>query len=288
MEDIYGTMQIYLKDIQNYSLIDRKKEKELAKRVRRGDSEATKELVNANLRFVIYTAKKYQKIGIPLSDLISAGNMGLIKAANRYDERYEARFLSYAVWWIKRYINRFIAEHSKSFRIPSTKAQEVYRVKKAREKIKRKKGREPTTKEIAEKTEEGISIKKIEENLELAKKDISLDELLNKSGELEFKYFIPEVNEDILEKYDQECLINKILEKLNKLEPRSKKIIFYYFGINKNNAYTLEEIGKVLHISRERVRQLKDKGLKDIKRSLMQSGIIDSEVFKTKYLKDLE
>ena len=282
MEGLYGTMQIYLNDIQKYSLIDHKKEKELAKRARKGDKEATKELVNANLRFVIYTAKKYDKIGIPLTDLISAGNMGLIKAVMRYDERYEARFLSYAVWWIKRYINRYIAEYKKSFRIPSTRAREVFKVKKAQERIKRKKGSEPTMEEIAERIEHSISIKKIKENLELAKKDVSLDELVDKSGELEFKDFIPENNEDILEKYNQECIVNKILKKLDQLEPRSKKIIFYYFGLNKKNSYTLEEIGKLMHISRERVRQLRDKGLKEIKKSLMLQGIIDPEATKTR------
>ena len=139
MENSRGTLQIYLNDIRKYPLIDHEREKKLAKKARNGDNEAIKELINANLRFVIYTAKKYQKGGIPLSDLISAGNMGLIKAANKYDERYEAKFLSYAVWWIKRYINRFIAEYSKSFRIPSTRAREVFKVKKAMEKIPAKK-----------------------------------------------------------------------------------------------------------------------------------------------------
>jgi RNA polymerase primary sigma factor len=288
MENSRGTLQMYLNDIRKYPLIDHEREKKLAKKARNGDNEAIKELINANLRFVIYTAKKYQKGGIPLSDLISAGNMGLIKAANKYDERYEAKFLSYAVWWIKRYINRFIAEYSKSFRIPSTRAREVFKVKKAMEKINSKKGREPTAKEIAEEIEHSISIKQIEENIKLAKKDVSLNELVDNSGELEFKDIIPKDTEDLMNKYDQECLVNKILEKLNQLEPRSKKIIFYYFGLNKNNPYTLEEIGKVMHISRERVRQLRDKGLEEIKKWLMQQGIIDSEAIKTKYLKDPE
>ena len=280
MKNTIGTLQMYLNDIKKYSLIDYEKERKLAKKARSGDKEAVKELVNANLRFVIHVAKKYQNTGVPLTDIISAGNMGLIRAAERYDERFDSRFLSYAKWWIKRYINKLIDAQVKSFRIPSTKAREVFKVKQIREKIIQKKGSEPTIEEIAEKVE--YSTKKIKENLDLAKRDVSLDQLVDNAEYLEFKDTISKDNEDIQEKYDHKCLVNKLLEKLDVLDPRSKKIIFYYFGLNKKNSYTLEEIGKIMHISRERVRQLRDKGVKEIKKSLMIQGIIDSEITKTK------
>lgn len=278
MEHIYGTVQIYLKDIQKYSLIDKEKEKELAKRARKGDKEAVKELVNSNLRFVIYMAKKYQKAGIPLADLISAGNMGLIKAAKRYDERFEARFLSYAVWWIRREINSVVSEYLKSFRIPATRAREIFKVKKTRDNIKRKKGREPSIGEIAERVDS--STKKIKENIGLAKKDISLDELVDDSGDLEFIDIVSQDTENPMVKYEHENLEKEITEKLDKLEPRRKKIISYYFGLNSNNSYTLEEIGHLMSISRERVRQLRNKGLKELKEKLDQGDIIKFKVIK--------
>lgn len=278
MQSIYGTLQIYLNDIQEHSLIDKNKEKELAKRARDGDKNAIKELVNSNLRFVIYMAKKYQNTGVSLADLISAGNVGLTKAAMRYDERFDARFLSYAKWWIKRYMNKIIDENKKSFRIPSTRSREVFKVKKTREKIKRKKGSDPTLREIAEKLE--LSTKKVKENIDLLKKDVSLNQLLDNTEDLEFKDIIPENTGDSLDKYERGCVINEMLEKIDNLDPRSKKIVYYYFGLDKNNSYTLEEIGKLMHISRERVRQLRNKALKEVKENLTRRGIIDPDTIK--------
>jgi len=228
-----------------------------------GDRNAKRQLVEANLRFVVSVAKAYRNMGTPFTDLINEGNVGLIKAAERFDERRGVRFLSYAVWWVKQAIMKAVTEHIKSYRLPMSRAGKMLKVKKTKERVTREIGREPSIEEIAE--ELNTDVEKIEESIKVAKHDISLDDTIKNTDDLEY---LDVISEDVVtpeEEYYRNKFIEDIRYSLDKLKPRDRKIIIYYFGMEGKRPHTLEEIGRILGVSRERVRQLRNRALKQLR-----------------------
>ena len=264
MRKVEGSLPVYLQEIQKYNLLTPEEEKELGRRARLGDSDAKKKLIESNLRFVVSVAKAYRNMGTPFSDLINEGNVGLIKAAERFDERRGVRFLSYAVWWIKQAIMKAVTEHIKSYRLPMSRAGKMLKVKRTKEKVTREIGREPSVEEIAE--ELGMDTEKIEDAIKIAKHDISLDDTIKNTDDLEY---LDVISEDVVtpeEEYYRGKFLNSISESLDKLKPRDRKIIIYYFGMEGKRPHTLEEIGRMLGVSRERIRQLRNRALKQLRK----------------------
>lgn len=264
MKKVEGSLPLYLQEIQKYNLLKPEEEKELGRKARLGDKKAKKKLIESNLRFVVSVAKAYRNMGTPFSDLINEGNVGLIKAAERFDERRGVRFLSYAVWWIKQAIMKAVTEHIKSYRLPMSRAGKMLKVKRTREKVTREIGREPSVEEIAE--ELGMDTEKIEDAIKIAKHDVSLDDTIKNTDDLEY---IDVISEDVVtpeEEYYRSKFVNNISESLDKLKPRDRKIIIYYFGMEGKRPHTLEEIGRMLGVSRERIRQLRNRALKQLRK----------------------
>lgn len=261
-----GSLNIYLKEISKISLLTREGEYELARKARKGDRAATEKLVSSNLRFVVKIAKAYQNRGISLVDLINEGNVGLIRAATKFDERKEVRFISYAIWWIRQAILRAIAEQSKIVRLPMNKAGRIRKVAKAARTIGQEIGREPTGEEIAEKL--GLNTKDVTDAISIAKRDISLDVPTSESETATLADMIESTlypsPEEFLEK---EVFAEEMEKAVASLAPREAKILRLYFGLGQERPHTLEEIGTMLHLSRERVRQIKEKALTKLRQA---------------------
>jgi len=258
------TLSLYLKEIQKYSLLSEDEEKILAKKARLGDKEARDKLIQSNLRFVVSVAKTYQNLGTPLSDLINEGNLGLVKAAERYDERKGVRFLSYAVWWIKQSIMKAVTEHIKSYRLPMSRAGKIIKVAKAESKVSQEVGREPTVGEIAK--ELGVKSGEILEAMNVARQDISLDDEIQHTDNLTYRDVVKNENiESPEEIFFRKKFLDKIREGMDNLNDREKDIVRLYFGIDGENPHTLEDIGKMMGLSRERVRQLRNRALEKLR-----------------------
>lgn len=259
-----GSLNIYLKEISRIPLLSREQEYELAQKARKGDPKAREQLVSANLRFVVRVAKAYQNRNISLVDLIDEGNVGLIRAVTKFDERKGVRFISYAIWWIRQAILRAVAEQSKIVRLPMNKAGKVRKVARAARAIGQEIGREPTGEEIAEKL--GLDAREVADAVAIAKKDISLDVPTSESETATLADVIESTlypsPEEFLEK---ETFVEEMEKAVRSLAPREAKILRLYFGLEEERPHTLEEIGTVLGLSRERVRQIKERALSKLR-----------------------
>ena len=255
-----GSLDQYLKEISAYPLIDRAEEVRLAQQIRKRDAEALDKLVRSNLRFVVSVAKKYQNQGVPLSDLINEGNLGLIRAAHKFDETKGIKFISYAVWWIRQAILQALAEQSRIVRVPLNRAGALHRIGRRSSTLLQELGREPTVEEIA--TDLDISQEEVERTLAIGQSHLSLDAPMTPGEDNRLFDYIPDEYapgpED--EAY-QHALKNTIEEALATLKDREAKILSLYFGLDDQEPMTLEEIGSLLGITRERVRQIKEKAL---------------------------
>ena len=257
-------LERYLAEIAKEELLKPEEEVALTQRIRQGDDEALEKLVKANLRFVVSVAKQYQNQGLSLSDLINEGNIGLIKAAKRFDETKGFKFISYAVWWIRQTILQALAEHARMVRLPVNKVGMVSKINQVFSELSQKFEREPTAEEIARElnlTEKEIKELMLSDSVESLDAPISPDDkdykLIDKvSG------FNPEKN-SAEEKSHINEIISRMLHKLNK---RDAEILKMYYGIGYDREYTLEEIGEHFQLTRERVRQLKDKALNLLKK----------------------
>lgn len=255
-----GSLDQYLREISKYSLLKREDEVELAVKIHVGDAEALDKLVRSNLRFVVSVAKKYQNQGVSLSDLINEGNLGLIRAAHKFDETKGIKFISYAVWWIRQAILQALAEQSRIVRVPLNRAGTLHRIGKRSSALQQELGREPTIDEIAE----GMDIPKDEvaKTLAISRSHLSLDAPLTPGEDNKLLDYL--ADEDSPGPDDQtfeRALTNSIEEVLRTLKEREAKILRLYFGLDSQEAMTLEEIGGLLGITRERVRQIKEKAL---------------------------
>ncbi|MGD2216120.1 MAG: RNA polymerase sigma factor RpoD/SigA [Gemmatimonadales bacterium] len=255
-----GSLDQYLREISAYPLIDRDEEGVLARKIRRGDRVALEKLVNSNLRFVVSIAKKYQNQGVALADLINEGNLGLIRAAEKFDETRGVKFISYAVWWIRQAILQALAEQSRIVRVPLNRAGELHRIGKRSSALVQELGREPTVGELAEGLE--VEADELYKTMSIAMAHLSLDAPLVPGEDNKLLDYLPD---DIRPGPEQEAfekaLKINVEAALSTLKPREAKILRLYYGLDGEEAMTLEEIGQQLGVTRERVRQIKERAL---------------------------
>ena len=254
----------YLHDIGKVELLSAEREVELAKRIKRGDQQALEELIKANLRFVVSVSKQYQNQGLSLPDLINEGNLGLIKAAQRFDETRGFKFISYAVWWIRQSILQALAEQARIVRLPLNKIGSINKINRTFSKLEQEYQREPTPDEVANILETSSDV--VEDAMKVSSHHISMDAPLRDEDDNSL-YDIMLNNES---PSPDNVLITNSLRKeiertLSTLGEREAEIIKYYFGLNGYPQHTLEEIGEVFGLTRERVRQIKEKSIKKLK-----------------------
>ena len=254
----------YLHEIGKVQLITAEEEVALSKKIRQGDEKALGELINANLRFVVSVAKQYQNQGLSLPDLINEGNLGLIKAAQRFDETRGFKFISYAVWWIRQSILQALAEQARIVRLPLNKIGSVNKVNNTFARLEQEFQREPTPEEIGDILE--MAPKDVKEALKVSNRHISMDAPL-KPDEENTLYDVLLASDSVSP--DAELLDNSLKKEIERslstLSSREADIIKLYYGLNGEPPYSLEEIGKLFNLTRERVRQIKEKAIKRLK-----------------------
>jgi len=253
----------YLQEIGRVELITPEEEVELARRIRTGDIEALRKLVKANLRFVVSVAKQYQNQGITLPDLINEGNLGLMKAAQRFDETRGFKFISYAVWWIRQAILQALAEQSRIVRLPVNKIGSINKINRAFARLEQIYEREPSSQEIAEMLE--MIAEDVKDALKTNGRTVSMDAPISAEEDNSMYDLIqstdtPSPDKNLL----NESLAYEIERALNTLSPRESKVLKLYFGLGMKHPFTLEEIGEELTLTRERVRQIKEKAIRKI------------------------
>lgn len=257
----------YLSDISKNEMISVDEEVRLARRIREGDEEALKKLVSANLRFVVSVAKQYQNQGLPIADLISEGNLGLIRAAKRFDERRGFKFISYAVWWIRQSILEALTEKSRVIRIPLNQVGVLSKINKTYSRLEQELDRPPTDEEIA--VELDLTETKVRENISQTRNSVSLDSPMGNDPEK--SSMIEVLENDESPKADNDVMLDSLridIERtLNSLDPKSRDIIKLYFGIGCGYPRSMEEIGHKYQLTKERVRQIKEKSIRKIKAS---------------------
>jgi RNA polymerase primary sigma factor len=255
-----GSLDLYLKEISRYPLITREEEARLARRIRNGEREALDKLCRSNLRFVVSVAKKYQNQGVALADLINEGNLGLIRAAHKFDETKGIKFISYAVWWIRQAILQALAEQSRIVRVPLNRAGTLHRIGRRSNALLQELGREPSAEEIANGMD--ISIDEVRKTISISQAHLSLDAPMTPGEDNKLLDYLPdEYNPSPSDNAFDTALKEAIQDSLDSLKPREAKILRLYYGLDSHEAMTLEEIGSVLGITRERVRQIKEKAL---------------------------
>ena len=253
----------YLQEIGHVDLLSAEEEVELAQRIRKGDHEALERLTKANLRFVVSVAKQYQNQGLSLSDLINEGNLGLIKAAERFDETRGFRFISFAVWWIRQSIMQAIAQQSRIVRIPLNQVSSVSKINKALNEFVQKNERRPNVNEIAETVE--LPEEKIADAMTHYTRQISVDAPFSDSDETSLLDILP--NGDVPDTDNlllAESLRAEIVRALQTLNERERNVIEAFYGINQPEM-TLDEIGQKYGLTRERVRQIKEKAIRRLR-----------------------
>ena len=259
-----GTLDKYLSDIAKERLLSAEEEVELAQRIKGGDQAALDKLVRANLRFVVSVAKQYQNQGLSLQDLINEGNLGLVKAAQRFDETRGFKFISYAVWWIRQSILQAVAEQARIIRLPMNQVGAMAKMKKAISLLEQRLERRPTIKEIADAID--MTEEKVEQLMSLNSHHVSTDAPLDDEEDANFlDIFVDNDEVQTDAQVEQESTSKAIRSSLDMLNEKERTIVCMYFGLGTSREYSLEEIAMKLDISRERTRQLRDRALKRLK-----------------------
>ncbi len=259
-----ASLDKYLQEIGKVDLITADMEVELAQRIKMGDQVALEKLTKANLRFVVSVAKQYQNQGLTLPDLINEGNLGLIKAAKRFDETRGFKFISYAVWWIRQSILQALAEQSRIVRLPLNKIGSINKINKTFARLEQENERPPSADEIAKELE--MTVSEVKESMKISGRHVSMDAPLIE-GENSNLYDVlnsgesPNPDKSLL----HESLKIEILRALETLTPREADVLKLYFGLGDANPMTLEEIGETFDLTRERVRQIKEKAIRRLK-----------------------
>ncbi|MEL6654800.1 MAG: RNA polymerase sigma factor RpoD/SigA [Bacteroidota bacterium] len=259
------SLEKYLQEIGKVDLLTPEEEVELAKRIKQGDQAALEKLTKANLRFVVSVAKQYQNQGLSLSDLINEGNLGLIKAAQRFDETRGFKFISYAVWWIRQSILQALAEQSRIVRLPLNKVGSLNKINKAFSELEQEYEREPSPEELADQLE--ISTEEVETTLGVAARHVSMDAPFVEGEDnslLDVLENTATPNTDSALEY-RESLRREIERSLSTLTERQCDVIKLYFGIGVEHPMSLEDIGDKFGLTRERVRQIKDKAINKLR-----------------------
>jgi RNA polymerase primary sigma factor len=260
------SLELYLKDISKNSALSAEDEAKLAVKIKKCDRKALEKLIKANLRFVVSVARNYQNQGLPLGELISEGNLGLIQAAKRFDEKRNFKFISYAVWWIRQAILRALADRSRITRVPLNRIGIIHKVGRTQSKLEQRFRRMPTLEEIAK--ELGLAESEVIEIQKIGNRYLSLDTPVQADDSSQLIDLLQDENQEmpdsrLIEMSMQEG-VNKILDTLN---DREKKVLQLYFGVGEETPHTLDEIGRRLHLTRERVRQIKEKAIHRLKNS---------------------
>ena len=254
----------YLQEIGKVDLVSAEVEVELARRIREGDQVALEKLTKANLRFVVSVAKQYQNNGLTLGDLINEGNLGLIKAAGRFDEKRGFKFISYAVWWIRQSIMQALAEQSRIVRLPLNRIGSLTKISKTFSDLEQKFQREPSAQEVAEVI--GVTAEEVTHSLKIAGRHVSVDAPFSQGEDGSLLDVLSDVNESNPEsEMMAESLILEVQRSLTALTTREAEVISLYFGLNGTQAMTLEEIAHKFDLTRERVRQIKEKATRRLK-----------------------
>jgi len=254
----------YLFEVSKTALLTPQQEIAIARRVRAGDQEAMQELVKRNLRFVISVAKKYQNRGMPLTDLIGEGNVGLLTAARKFDPDQGVKFISYAVWWIRQAILASLARQGRTVRVPLNRTADLSRIIRTAEALRQELRREPTPEEIGKST--GLSVDVVQSLAALNTSDVRLDAPLDPEGDRSLiERFVAETQGDAESEVMDRFLTEEVEQALATLPPRDAKVLRLYFGLDGGREHTLEEIGGMLGVTRERVRQLRDRALKRLR-----------------------
>jgi RNA polymerase primary sigma factor/RNA polymerase nonessential primary-like sigma factor len=270
--------KIYLNEISSFPVLSREEEVELAKRIDKGDKDAKETMIKCNLRLVISIAKKYVRRGLTLSDLTMEGNIGLIKAVEKFDHTKGFKFSTYATWWIKQSIERALLNQTRMVRIPIHMNELINKVLKTHDKLKQKIGREPTISEIAQNT--NITVDLLKKVYDAMKQDTSMDEPIKEDENTTFHELI--FNDDgTLDPYivaKNKSLQNMLYKMLSCLNNTEKEIIIRRFGLNSSDPETLESIGKDFDITRERVRQIERRVLDKLKNYVINKNIRLEEI----------
>ena len=259
-----GTLEKYLQDIAKEPLVTPEEEVELAQRIKAGDRMALDQLVRANLRFVVSVAKQYQNQGLSLQDLINEGNVGLIKAAQRFDETRGFKFISYAVWWIRQSILQAVAEQARIIRLPLNQVGAISKLKKTAAMLEQEYNRKPSAEELAK--EMDLSEAKVQSLMGMNMRQISTDAPLDDDEEGNFlDVYVEQDSVATDEAVENESNQNAIQRSLSCLTDKERHVINMYYGIGTPREYSLDEIALDLGISRERTRQIRDRALKRLK-----------------------
>ncbi|ADQ46761.1 RNA polymerase, sigma 70 subunit, RpoD subfamily [Caldicellulosiruptor kronotskyensis 2002] len=257
-------VRMYLKEIGKIPLLTPEEEIELAKRIEQGDEEAKKRLAEANLRLVVSIAKRYVGRGMLFLDLIQEGNLGLLKAVEKFDYRKGYKFSTYATWWIRQAITRAIADQARTIRIPVHMVETINKLVRVSRQLLQEKGREPTPEEIAK--EMNMPVEKVREILKIAQEPVSLETPIGEEEDSHLGDFIPD--DDALapsEAAAYSMLKEQLLEVLDSLNEREKKVLKLRFGLEDGRARTLEEVGREFNVTRERIRQIEAKALRKLR-----------------------
>lgn len=259
-----ASLDKYLTDIGREDLITADEEVKLAQRIKEGDERALNKLVKANLRFVVSVSKQYQNQGLSLPDLINEGNVGLIKAARRFDETRGFKFISYAVWWIRQSILQALAEQSRIVRLPLNQVGSINKIKKTISLLEQQLNRPPSEEEIAKYLE--TSELKVNAAMRISNRSVSIDAPLTNDDDTSMVDFIvsddtPKSDEHLI----RESLTQEIQRSLSTLSDKEREVVNLYYGIGMNHGLTLDEIGDKFDLTRERVRQIKEKAIRRLK-----------------------
>jgi RNA polymerase primary sigma factor len=261
------SLKLYLSEIGKTKLLTAEEEIDLATRIKAGDKEAREQMIKANLRLVVKIAHDYENIGLPLLDLISEGNIGLIKAVERFDPAKGARLSTYASWWIKQSIKRALANQSKTIRLPVHMVDKISRMNRAARLLHEQLGREPTDEELGE--EMGVPAEKIGWMRMAAVRPASLDAPIGDDGSDSFGDLVPDEKADSPRERFEEKSVNKLLRQIiKKLAPREAEILNARYGLNGGRQKTLDEVGEQFQVTRERVRQLQNRALRKLRGAL--------------------
>ncbi|NUM51289.1 MAG: RNA polymerase sigma factor RpoD/SigA [Flavobacteriales bacterium] len=257
----------YLHEIGKVSLISAEEEVDLAKRIKEGDVAALEKLTNANLRFVVSVSKQYQNQGLSLPDLINEGNLGLIKAAQRFDETRGFKFISYAVWWIRQAILQALAEQARIVRLPLNKIGGINKINKTFAMLEQEFEREPTPDEIAQILE--VSVEEIKDSMRSIGRHVSMDAPISTDEDSGSMYELMEAEDSPCpdKELELESLKKEIERALSSLSVREAEVVRLFYGLNGSTPLSLDEIGEKYELSRERVRQIKEKAIRRLKKA---------------------
>ena len=257
-------VKAYLKEIGQVPLLSTEEEQTLARAARAGDADARRRLSEANLRLVVSVAKRYAGRGLPFLDLIQEGNLGLMKAAEKFEPDRGFKFSTYATWWIRQSITRAIADQGRTIRIPVHLVEHINRVRKTAGELLRKNGREPTAEEIAVRLE--MEPDRVRELLQLAQEPVSLDTPVGEEEDAHLEDFIQDEEAGIpVDEAGRQLLRRELMSVLKSLTPREERVITLRFGLDDGRPRTLEELGKEFNVTRERIRQIEAKALRKLR-----------------------